>query len=1427
MDNEVPKALHYFDDSWHRYLAEATSTFDFTVAKTGHDSEQYLNEENFVSFQHEGRQYLFSIMRTEEDENQIKVLTENLNLELLNETKSPIDVVTAHDLLWYLNNDSILEYAGLTVGVNEVSNLTRKIKLESEQTALARLLSFAHQFDAEVEFEISLNSDGALKNLVVNFYKKYDGENQGVGSNRQDVTLYYGKNIDNITRTVDKTGIFNMITPTGKDGLKITNIDKEWLSDSGQLEFYTKKGNDSIYAPLSVEKYPSQLMISDGWIRRYYTADGTTNIDTLCSLALNELKKNAYPAVTYEVSGFFDLNVGDTVKIQDEAFKPMLMLKARVSEQVISFTNPAQNKTIFGNFKALESQLSSSITDRLATLVEEATPFRFEIVSSDGLTFKNSVGQTTLTGRVYKGATITEYAVDSFVWTVAGRTFGGNGASQVVTADDIDATAVVRYRAIVNGMTIGGAEVTVQDIMDGVAGVKGDSGRGIVSTTQKWLVQSSSTKPAYPWTDAKWQTSLPAMTATNKYLWQIERMTYTDNTTSDIITLSAVYGDTGTSGSDGIAGKDGVGLNSTAITYQLGSSGTATPTGTWTSAVPPLTKGKYLWTRTIWTYTDNTSETGYTVSYVGTDGNSGRDGIAGKDGVGIKSTAITYVGSTSGTTKPTSGWATTIPSVAAGSYLWTKTVWTYTDDTSETGYSVAKMGAKGAKGDKGDTGAKGTDGSAGANGTDAWAVVMTNENVTLPANAQGGVTSYANSGTSISVIYGTGTAFMPVASSATLTNNQFKVTTSASGITVGAQTVDTTNKKVNFAVASGMTATSSAVASITYTISIRNSAGVTSTVTKIQNFTKAEKGITGDDGVDSFTYFRYSATQDGASMTSLPNADSNYIGVYTGTSVTAPTSPSSYTWTKYVNTSDIRYSDNLIFNPNFEGIPKNVNLTVANSNINGWHYTGTLQVLPPESDAPSENILSVINASNGWSKAIPAVNGGKYLFSAEVKTSDYTAQANSAHLDIRTYPTSHNANAFNNTGQLLNVYPKVNGTVSGTMLDKTGVPVFASNEWTKVSFTIKATADGFIRVLPYNQTANQSMKFRRLSLVKVQDEALIKQATEPTNRRLGMLWQYTGTQALTASGTTVQPNTTYSWTGSTWQLYVVRSTNLQVDNGFITNAMIKDATIASAKIASLDATKITTGTLAAARIATNSITADKIKATTLASIVADLGEITAGSYESWQTTDYDVATYKNGIFFKDGHLKTVAIENPDNAKPYVRGIDIFAGMITMYQGSMSKANANNSTKIFNKDGSNLFFENSAMNAGAISCYNYTDGTKQFSYSANDHQFMGEVTATDFVTKNTWLDMSNGAQKKVAFGRTTIQIVVTGNGASYIQFGALPAKERPSKDLWFMLSTTESSITNARNVQVRASDGAVILWGPVNGKVYSGEISFLI
>ncbi len=144
-----------------------------------------------------------------------------------------------------------------------------------------------------------------------------------------------------------------------------------------------------------------------------------------------------------------------------------------------------------------------------------------------------------------------------------------------------------------------------------------------------------------------------------------------------------------------------VSVKSTEITYQIGSSGVEPPEGQWVPNPPQTSPGQYLWTRKTTTYTNGSQTTEYSVSRNGDDGKDGEDGKpgpAGKDGRGVRSTSVTYQSSSSGTTIPTGVWSSSIPSVSAGKYLWTRTVIEYTDDTSSTLYSVSKMGGNGTDG---------------------------------------------------------------------------------------------------------------------------------------------------------------------------------------------------------------------------------------------------------------------------------------------------------------------------------------------------------------------------------------------------------------------------------------------------------------------------------------------------------------------------------------------------------------------------------------------------------------------------------------------------------------------------------------------------------------------------------------------------------
>ena len=224
----------------------------------------------------------------------------------------------------------------------------------------------------------------------------------------------------------------------------------------------------------------------------------------------------------------------------------------------------------------------------------------------------------------------------------------------------------------------------------GVHGATGTTGVGIKSIIEYYLASASAS--GVTTSTSGWTTGMQVTTTTKKYLWNYEIVTYTDN--NKYTSTPVIIGTHGATGDKGEPGAVGKGVKSTASAYQASSSGTTTPTGAWSSSIPAVAAGQYLWIRTIITYTDNTISTMYSVGRMGTNGNAGN---------GVSGTTITYQASTSGTTPPTGTWSSSIPMVAAGSYLWTRTIISYTNSTSSTIYSVGKIGNPGATGQPGES----------------------------------------------------------------------------------------------------------------------------------------------------------------------------------------------------------------------------------------------------------------------------------------------------------------------------------------------------------------------------------------------------------------------------------------------------------------------------------------------------------------------------------------------------------------------------------------------------------------------------------------------------------------------------------------------------------------------------------------------------
>lgn len=928
LNNNVPGMLPYSNSQWHPYLEYSTSTFDFTIPKIVngklHEDVKYIKDDMFVSFYYDNSYQVFYVSQLVENDTSFQVTCNNTNLELAQEQSVALKSNGAQNIAWYLEHLEILGFTNLEIGVNEVSDKTRTLEFEPQETKLAQLHSLMSKFDAEFAFKTELNRDGTIKRFTIDIYQIPDDNHHGIGKARGDVVLHYQNELKGVQVASDKTQLFNAGVFTGAEGVNLESVEFEEKNELGQVEFYSRKGSSYVFAPLSRERYPSTMNPNnaDNWTRKDFQTE-YKDVNSLKGYALRTIKQYAYPLMTYTVDvhssfmeNYKDVNLGDTVKIINSNFRDGLALEARVTEMVVSFDMPLNNSVVFSNYRKIVNKPSSELQQRIDEIAARALPYRVEITTTNGTAFKNGVGRSTVRPVLKQG----DKTVNATWRFVINGEIKYVGMTYDMVASEITQPTALTVSAWVDNKEVASEEVTFLNVSDGKNGAKGDpgpkgdkgdkgndglpgkNGVGLKSTTITYGMSDNETtmptswtanppilvKGKYLWTKTQWMyTDLSSETGYQKtyipqngskgddglpgkdgvglvnttlryaksksgvdtptgnvvarfpggfkpmgsqidniimtgqrvrleqgktyvisaetngaftnqhitsssnsnatiwivnaslktwqiisdlntskgtkythnrptgdyeirintyttdnsiwiknivfedgtwspdiptvnpgeYLWTRTTWFYSDGTSEQGFSVAKMgeQGPKGDRGNDGIPGKNGIGIRSTSVLYGLSMAETVPPTA-WYQNPPALVKGQWFWTKTVWTYTDNTTETGYQKTYVARDGNDGNNGIAGKDGVGIRSTTITYAQGTSGTVAPTTGWNSQVPNVPAGQFLWTKTVWSYTDNTNETGYSVSKIGETGAKGDKGDRGLQGERGPQGPQG---------------------------------------------------------------------------------------------------------------------------------------------------------------------------------------------------------------------------------------------------------------------------------------------------------------------------------------------------------------------------------------------------------------------------------------------------------------------------------------------------------------------------------------------------------------------------------------------------------------------------------------------------------------------------------------------------------------------------------------
>lgn len=1200
LNNNVPGMLPYSNSQWHTYLEYSTSTFDFTIPKIVngkmHDDVAYINDQMYVSFYYDNTYHVFYVSQLVENDTSFQVTCNNTNLELAQEQSVALKSNGAQNIAWYLEHLEILGFTNLEIGVNEVSDKTRTLEFEPQDTKLAQLHSLMSKFDAEFAFRTELNRDGTIKRFTIDIYQIPDETHHGIGKARGDVVLHYQNELKGVQVTSDKTQLFNAGVFTGADGVNLESVEFEEKNELGQVEFYSRRGSSYVFAPLSRERYPSTMNPdnADNWTRKDFQTE-YKDVNSLKGYALRTIKQYAYPLMTYTVDvhssfmeSYKDVNLGDTVKIINNNFRGGLALEARVTEMVVSFDMPLNNSVVFSNYRKIVNKPSSDLQQRIDEIAARALPYRVEITTTNGTVFKNGVGHSTVRPVLKQGDRTVNatwrFVIDGVIKYV--------GMTYDMVASQITQPTALTVSAWVDNKEVASEEVTFLNVSDGKNGAKGDpgpkgdkgdrgndglpgkNGVGLKTTTITYGMSDSDTvmptswtsnppilvKGKYLWTKTQWMyTDLSSETGYQKtyipqngskgddglpgkdgvglvnttlryakstdgvnkpsgivvanfpneikpnrsmidnnittdlkvrleqgktyilsaetngtftnqhnpdqqsdnatiwlvnpsfstwavisdnntangtrythnrptgeynirvngyktdnstwvknivfedgtwspdiptvnpgeYLWTRTAWFYSDGTSEQGFSVAKMgeQGPKGDRGNDGIPGKNGIGIRSTSVLYGLSASETVPPTA-WYQNPPSLVKGQWFWTKTVWTYTDNTTETGYQKTYVARDGNDGNNGIAGKDGVGIRSTTITYAQGTSGTVAPTSGWTSQVPNVPAGQYLWTKTVWSYTDNTNETGYSVSKIGEQGPQGLQGPKGDQGIPGVKGADGKTQYTHI-----------------AYAD-------------------------------TISGSGFS------QTDTNKAFIGMYQDFNATDS-----------RNPQDYRWSKWKGSDGRDGIPGKAGADGRTPYVHFAYADSADGRTGFSLTqDGNKRYLGVCTNFDRTDSTNPADYSWNDMTGSVSVG-GDNLITNSAF---PDNLDgwgywlATQPNSNLSvsshPFYYNGSkplfLLSTTTTTTTPSSTLRFPVKRNTNYSLNISILAGGNlkgmdiyFLGRKSNETKDFSKVVNIKHFDGS--PSTSGVKKFHftfNTGECDEGFIRVDntGTTNGS-----------------------------------------------------------------------------------------------------------------------------------------------------------------------------------------------------------------------------------------------------------------------------------------------------------------------------------------------------------------------------------------------------------
>lgn len=376
--NNLPKGLKFQNDLKAEDVESGVATFSVDILYAEEDAvktAQYCESGNYVLvYDDNGENGFYTIIEAENDrkEHSINIYAEDGGLDLLNEV---VDAYTAdgpHPIAFYVEKFSY--DSGFEIGLNEVSDLNRKLSWNGQDTCTARILSVANSFDAEIGFSFTVKNM-TITHKYINIYKKRGNENVA--------QLRLNTDIDNIIVKSSISDLTTCLIPSGgtPEGSEYPITLAGYSYDDGDIYINEIGWLASRSALAKWSRYQWETYGSyGGHIVKYYTYD-TTSQSELCNRSISYLKKYCDIIYNYEVDIAIlpdNVRIGDTINIIDENGE--LYLSARVLKLETSSCDKTATATL-GNFLIK----SGGISEKVKMMAEQ---FKDYVVKQREQTYK-------------------------------------------------------------------------------------------------------------------------------------------------------------------------------------------------------------------------------------------------------------------------------------------------------------------------------------------------------------------------------------------------------------------------------------------------------------------------------------------------------------------------------------------------------------------------------------------------------------------------------------------------------------------------------------------------------------------------------------------------------------------------------------------------------------------------------------------------------------------------------------------------------------------------------------------------------------------------------------------------------------------------------------------------------------------------------